>query len=312
MPRQNHPSDLPSRRQFLAGAGLAAAALLTQTRGRAADAPPPSGETPARPAGRRPIGLELYSVRTELARDLPATLRELADIGYEDVEFYAPYFEWTIPRAKEVRTMLDDLGLRCLSTHNSLASFAPGEGLAKATELNQILGTRYLILAHPGHELTTVAACETLCTQLRAAVTTLAPHGLRAGFHNHQTEWAKVDGERRAMDVIAANTPPEFALQLDVGTCVEAGADPVAWIKSQPGRIRSVHLKDWAPGRAAEEKSYRVLFGEGVAPWAEIIAAAEATGGVEFFLLEQEGSRYSEFETARRSLARWKKFRAGA
>ena len=62
------------------------------------------------------------------------------------------------------------------------------------------------------------------------------------------------------MDIIAANTPPEFILQLDVGTCVEAGADPIAWIRANPGRIRSTHLKDWAPGDKANEKGYRVLF----------------------------------------------------
>ena len=109
------------------------------------------------------------------------------------------------------------------------------------------------------------------------------------------------------MDVLAANTPKEFILQLDVGTCVEAGADPVAWIKANPGRIRCLHLKDWAPGPAAEEKSFRVLFAEGVCPWKEIFAAAEATGGVEYYLIEQEGSRYSELETARRCLETWKK-----
>ncbi len=111
------------------------------------------------------------------------------------------------------------------------------------------------------------------------------------------------------MDVIAANTPKEFVLQLDVGTCVHAGADPVAWIKANPGRIRSVHLKDWAPGTKEEEKAYRVLFGEGVTPWKELIAAAESVGGVEFYLMEQEGSRYSEFETAERCLATWRAMR---
>ena len=103
----------------------------------------------------------------------------------------------------------------------------------------------------------------------------------------------------------------EFVLQLDVGTCVAAGADPVAWIKANPGRIRTVHLKDWAPGNAADQKAYRVLFGEGVTPWKELIAAAESVGGVEFYLMEQEGSRYSEFETAERCLATWKEMRKG-
>jgi sugar phosphate isomerase/epimerase len=140
----------------------------------------------------------------------------------------------------------------------------------------------------------------------------LKPHGLTAGFHNHQTEWKPLDNGLRVMDVIAANTPAEFALQFDVGTCMEAGADPIAWIKANPGRIRSVHLKDWAPGKPAEEKGYRVLFGEGVAPWTEIMTAVESVGGVEFYLMEQESSRYPEFETAQRCLDSWKKLRAKA
>ena len=95
----------------------------------------------------------------------------------------------------------------------------------------------------------------------------------------------------------------------DGGQTKEAGADPVAWIKANPGRIKSLHLKDWAPGSDADQKGYKVLFGEGVTPWAEIITAAETVGGAEFYLMEQEGSRYSEFDTARRCLATWKELR---
>jgi sugar phosphate isomerase/epimerase len=114
------------------------------------------------------------------------------------------------------------------------------------------------------------------------------------------------------MDVLAANTPKEFVLQLDVGTCMEAGADPIAWIKSNPGRIKIIHLKDWAPGSRADEKGYRVLFGEGVSPWKEICATAEAVGGVEYYLMEQEGSRLPELETAQKCYDAWNKFRAQA
>jgi sugar phosphate isomerase/epimerase len=108
------------------------------------------------------------------------------------------------------------------------------------------------------------------------------------------------------MDVIAANTPKDVTLQLDVGTCVKAGADPVAWITANPGRITSIHCKDWGEG---EDRGYRVLVGEGDAPWAKIIAAAESKGGVEYYLIEQEGSRFSSLETAERCLANWKKLR---
>jgi sugar phosphate isomerase/epimerase len=100
--------------------------------------------------------------------------------------------------------------------------------------------------------------------------------------------------------LLAKNTNPSIMLQLDVGTCLQAGSDPVAWIKANPGRIRSLHLKDWSSDPA---KGFKVLFGEGSADWKNIFAAAESVGGVEYYLLEQEGSRFSEIETARRCLA---------
>jgi sugar phosphate isomerase/epimerase len=303
----NTPAALDlSRRRFLALTGMVPAALLAQSvAGRAFAA---ADSIPA-PARKLPIGLELYSVRGELAKDLPGTLRAVAKIGYEVVEFYSPYFAWTPTYAKEVRALMDDLGLRCYSTHNHIESFTPGESMAKAIELNQIIGARHLIMASSPKGTAGLEGWKELSGRLTAAVAQLQPHGLTAGYHNHQAEWQPLEGGLRIMDVIAANTPKEFVLQFDVGTCMEAGADPVAWIKAHPGRIKSVHLKDWAPGKAEDGKGYRVLFGEGVSPWAEIIAAVESVGGVEFYLLEQEGSRYSEFETAQHCLDNWKQLR---
>ena len=124
----------------------------------------------------------------------------------------------------------------------------------------------------------------------------LEPAGLKAGYHNHQTEFTPIDGVR-PMEILAKNTKPSVMLQLDIGTCLEAGSDPVAWIRGNPGRIRSVHCKDWAP-----DKGYSVLFGEGVADWKAIFAAAQSVGGAEYYLMEQEGSRYPELETAKKCL----------
>src|SRR5438132_4589797 len=65
-----------------------------------------------------PVGLELYSVRDELAKDLKGTVSAVAKLGYEVVEFFWPYYQWTPDYAKEVRKLLGDLGIRCTSTHN--------------------------------------------------------------------------------------------------------------------------------------------------------------------------------------------------
>lgn len=298
--------SLHSRRRFLQLASALPAvvvlpSLLNGNSARAADAPA---------AKKVPIGIELYGVRGELAKDLPNTLRTVAKIGYEVVEFFSPYAAWTFPFAKDVRSQLDDLGLRCLSTHNGFESLMPGEPMARAIELNQILGSRQIIMSSAPRLTVSAEDWKRLCEHLTTAVKDLQPHGLSAGFHNHQKEWQQIEGGPRIMDILAANTPPEFILQFDVGTALEAGVDSIAWIKANPGRIKSIHLKDWAPGKKEDEKGYRVLFGEGSAPWKELIAAAESVGGVEHYLMEQEGSRFSEFETAEKCLASWKKLRA--
>ena len=282
-----------TRRTFLALAGaMPAAAALAPLHAQ---------------ARRPPVGLELYSVRGELMKDLPGTVRAVARMGYEVVEFYSPYYDWTPDDAKEVRRLLDDLGIRCLSTHNRATALMP-EGLPKAIELNRILGSRAIVMASPPR-ITSLDGWKMLAEQMTAASGMLQAQGMVAGFHNHAAEWAPVDGQR-PVDVLAAGTPPAFVMQLDVGTCVAAGADPVAFIKANPGRVKSIHCKDWAPGTPAEEKGYRVLFGEGTSPWKAIFDAAESVGGVECYLLEQEGSRFPELETAERCLKTWRSMRA--
>jgi sugar phosphate isomerase/epimerase len=251
-----------------------------------------------------PVGLEMYSVRDELAKDPTATVRAVAKMGYEVVEFFAPYFNWTPAQAKDMRKLMDDLGIRCNSTHNNGPSFT-ADGVPKAIELNKILGSQYVVMASAGR-VVGLDGWKKVADQLSDISEKLKPAGLRTGYHNHEPEFAALDG-KRPMDVLAANTPKEVMLQLDVGTCVEAGSDPVAWINANPGRIRCIHCKDWAPG---PDKGYRVLFGEGDSPWPRIFEAAESQGGVEYYLIEQEGSRFPPLETAERCLANWKKLKS--
>ena len=289
-----------SRRQFLALSCATSAALLAPAALRGASAK----------AKKIPLGIELYAVRGELTKDLKGTVTRIAKMGYECVEFYSPYLQWTPAYAKEIRALLDGLGIKCHSTHNPAAALIDEGSMAKAIELNRILGSRYIIAASPPRGVNGADGWKRVAEDFSAASAKLKSHGLFAGFHNHAVEWnPTAGGGPRPMDILAEGTPKEFALQLDVGTAVSVGVDCVAWIKTHAGRIKSVHLKDWTPGKKEDEKAYRVLFTEGVAPWQEIFAAAESVGGVEFYLMEQEGSRYSEMETAERCLATYRKLR---
>jgi sugar phosphate isomerase/epimerase len=254
----------------------------------------------ARASAAIPVGLELYSVRNELKKDPEATVRTVAQMGYQGVEFYAPYFEWTESRTKQMRKLLDDLGIRCFSTHND-SSYLSKEKIGRARDMNLILGSKYVVMASsdpkPGLD-----GWKAVAESLNFAADRLESSGLKAGYHNHQREFTPVENQR-PIEILAKNTKPSVMLQLDVGTCLEAGSDPVAWIRENPGRIHSLHLKDWSPDPA---KGYKVLFGEGASDWKNIFAAAESTGGVEYYLMEQEGSQFSEFETARRCLERFR------
>jgi sugar phosphate isomerase/epimerase len=225
-----------------------------------------------------------------------------------------------------MRKLLDDLGIRCYSTHNN-AEYFEADKISRARDLNLILGCKYVVLAwidpktsdpktsdpktsdpktsdpktsdpKTSDPKTGLDGWKAVADKLNFAAETLEPAGLKPGYHNHQAEWATVSGQR-PMDILAKNTKPSIMLQLDVGTCLEAGADPIAWIRANPGRIRSIHCKDWSRDPA---KAYKVLFGEGVADWKGIFQAAESVGGVEYYLVEQEGSQFPELETARKCL----------
>lgn len=272
-----------SRRSFLAAAAL-------------------TPLTSALAAKKIPIGLELYSVRDRMApNQMDETVRAVAKMGYQGVEFYGPYYDWTIQQAKDARKLLNDLGIVCYSTHNSQKSFTP-DGVGKAIELNQILGSKFIVMASAGR-VQGLDGWKKVAEQLNEGGAKMKAAKIRAGYHNHAPEFRKIDGTR-PIDILAKNTNKDVMLQLDIGTCVEVGEDPVKFINDNPGRIRSLHCKDYSkePG-----KGYKVLFGDGDAPWKQIFAAAEKKGGVEYYLIEQEGYSTPSIETVQKCLENIKK-----
>ena len=102
-----------TRRKFLGTSAVSAIALL----------PGELRLLAAPPASAIPVGLEMYSVRDTMKTDLMGTVRAVGEMGYQGLEFYAPYFEWTVAQAKEMRKLLDDLRIRCFSTHNDSRLF---------------------------------------------------------------------------------------------------------------------------------------------------------------------------------------------
>jgi sugar phosphate isomerase/epimerase len=279
-------ADTLSRRSFVAGAaGLALAA-------------------PAFGKKKIPVGLELYSVRDILGKDLNGTVTAVAKMGYECVEFYSPYFSWTPEQAKDVRKLLDDLGIKCVSTHNDRKAFTEAN-VQKAIDLNSTIGSKIIVMASAGR-VDGLDGWKKVADDLNFGAGKYKAAGIRAGYHNHAAEWKPIDGTK-PMQVLAKSTGKDVVLQLDVGPCVEMNEDPVAWINANPGRIASIHCKDYSPEK---DKGYRVLFGEGAAKWKDIFKAAEKKGGVEYYIVEQEGHSLSSTKAAEQCLVNFKKLRA--
>ena len=286
-----------SRRNVLGLSATLPAALLAARRPAWAAQRPPV-----------PIGIEMYSLKDDERKDMLGTLRAVKQMGYDGVEFWAPYLEWTREQARDIRQQLDDLGLHCFSTHNRAHHFAP-DRFDRVIDYNLILGSRYVVMAHPGPvdagtDGQNDAGWKRVAEILSTAHTRARKAGIRAGYHNHGMEWKPtLAGGKRPIEVLTGNTPKDFGFQLDTATCLAAGADPVAFVRANPGRVKSYHLKDWSNDPA---KGYKVLLGEGIGDWPEIVEAAEGGGGAEYYLIEQEGSRLSPMDTAKACLDNFK------
>jgi sugar phosphate isomerase/epimerase len=279
----------PSRRSFLFGASF-----LTGLGGAAA----------ALAARRAPIGLELYSLRDEVKTDVSPVLRQVARIGYEVVEHYSLYWEYTPEQIQAMRKLLDELKIRCVSTHNSGKYLLP-ENLQKTIEYNQALGATQIIQASAGR-IGTAKGWMAVAENLTNVAAKLKPLGLRTGFHNHGEEFKPVEG-KLPIDILGENTPKDVILQLDVGACLSAGGDPVAFMKRYPGRIASMHVKDWSPEPG---RGFRVLLGEGAVNWKEVLSAGDSIGGVEYYIIEQEGADLPPMKTVELCFQTLRKLRA--
>ena len=260
-----------SRRDFLktaaAGAGAGLAGLGSFGR--------PPALTAAAPAKKVPVGVQLYSVREQAAKDLPAVLEAVGKMGYQGVEF-AGYYGWE-GKPKELRRLLDANGLKCCGTHTGIETVT-GDALKATAELHHILGNTFLIvpsLRAEGAQGWLDAAKQ--FNEIAAKAKTL---GMRVGYHAHAGDFGKYEG-KTTWEIFFDNTVPDVIMQLDIGNCLQGGGDPIAILKKYPGRSASVHLKEFGGPENA-------VIGQGVVPWKDVFQVCETTGGAAWYVVEHE------------------------
>lgn len=223
-----------------------------------------------------PIGLQLYSVREQCARDLPQVLREVSRMGYQGVEF-AGYHGHS---AEDLRKLLEENHLKCCGTHTGLDTLNEAN-FAATVAFNQTIGNRFLIVpAMSEDRLETAAACKQTAALFTALANKAKQHGMYVGYHAHNHDFQPIDGQTR-WNLFFNNTSPDVVMQLDVGNCLDGGGDPYGILRHFPGRCRTVHLKEHGGQRGAP-------IGEGIVNWKEVFALCESTGNTEWYIVEHE------------------------
>ena len=242
-----------------------------------------------------PIGLQLFSVRGECEKDLPATLKAVADIGYAGAEpwgYDGSSLNWKGHSCQDIRRMYDDNGLTCCGIHLTTGALL-GDNLPRTIEFNKTLGNRFLIVAMDKQRMSSTEGISELAGILNDVAEKLRGEGMFTGYHAHGFDFATVDG-RIAWDRLFENTRPEVIMQMDIGNCAGGGGDPIGTLRKFPNRARSVHLKDFG----GPEDS---VIGEGQADWPEVFRLCETTQNTEWYVVE-EGSRDGlGFDISRRS-----------
>ena len=246
--------------------------------------------------GKVPIGLQLFSVRGECSKDLPATLEAVAKIGYVGAEpwgYGGEALEWMGYPVKELRKMFDDNGLQCCGMHLRTEALL-GDNLSRTIELNQELGNQFLIIAADRGRMSAIDSIMELAQILNTVSETLEPLGMWTGYHAHGFDFAQVGGQT-AWETLFSNTRQQVVMQMDIGNCVSGGGDPIAMLKKFPGRARSVHLKDY--GGAP-----RSVIGEGQADWDLIFELCDTLHQPLWYVVEEGERDGIGFDVSRRSL----------
>lgn len=210
------------------------------------------------------VALNLYSARVAMEQDLEGAIAGIADIGYRNVELAG--YHGRSP--EEFKRLLDANRLRAVSAHVPIARFANEMDTVIAEA--KLLGLEALVVPWLSPEQRVPEFIDDLPVKLNEWGETVRSNRLRFAYHNHDFEYSIGFGERSLMEILLADTHPDFVdFEPDLYWIAEAGIDPVEQLLEMHPRVRMIHAKD----RAADGSIANV--GGGIFDWDAIIAASK-------------------------------------
>lgn len=227
------------------------------------------------------LSYQLYSSREDA--DLASVLKHLAQTGYTQVEGFGGVMGDPVG----LRALLDAAGLSMPSAHFAIDDLEtkPKEMLAVAETLG--VKSLYAPYLQPQDRPSDVAGWTAFAKRLAAAAEVVTAAGYHFGWHNHDFEFFTLEDGSTPMEIIL-KTAADIEWEADLAWIVRGGADPFEWIDAHAARITSVHLKDIAPeGECVDEDGWADV-GEGVMPWAELLAAVRTKTPTRTYVMEHD------------------------
>jgi sugar phosphate isomerase/epimerase len=210
-----------------------------------------------------PISIQLYSVREEAKNDFIGVLKKIAAMGYVGVE--PAGLHGIAP--KEIRKVLDDLGMVVSSIHGPLPT---PENVNEIVDLAGTLGYTLHVAGYGPDQFATESGTLKAAEAFQRAAEVLQPHGLRFGFHNHWWEFDKKFNGKTPYEIVLERAPAAFS-ELDTYWCAVGGDDPTRVVREHGKRMPLLHIKDGPLDRNAD----MTAVGEGKMDWQSVIGAAD-------------------------------------
>lgn len=228
------------------------------------------------------FGLQLYTLRDDFPKDPKGVLKQVADMGYKQVEGYEGKqgIFWGM-KDDEFKSYMDSIGLTMVSSHCDTS-----KDFEKKAAQAAGAGLKYLMHPYEGRDKS-IDEYKKMADDFNKKGEICKKNGIRFAFHNHDMSFLNVKGEI-PQDVLMANTDPSLVdFEMDIYWVVAAGGDPEAWIKKYPNRFKACHIKDRSKTPGADNGKNSVDLGTGSIDFAKVLKTAK-DNGMEYYIVEQE------------------------
>lgn len=228
------------------------------------------------------FGLQLWTIRDDMAKDPKGVLKQLASFGYKQIESFegGQGMYWGMSNL-DFKKYMDELGMAIVSSHCDINT-----NFEKKAADAAAIGIKYLICPWKGPQKS-IDNFKAFADEFNAKGEICRKNGIRFAYHNHDYSFIEQSGQL-GQDVMMKNTDPSLVdFEMDIYWVAAAAHDPIAWFNKYPDRFKLCHIKDRSKNPGTDNGKNSVDLGTGSIDYSKVLKVAKEKG-MEYFIVEQE------------------------